>query len=165
MLASSLSGFAMLASSRWTTNRVRRFVRLRPSEQMAVLLAVLAAPIVRHLLDSRGYQAAADMLRRRRRRPVAGLVEATTISRLAESAMLWMPGRYSCLSRSLVVWWLVGGDEVSRIQLGVAPPSAGVVPRFHAWVEVEDVPINDLPDVGERYLPLTSPAPPPERFD
>ncbi len=147
------------------TSSVRRFVGLRAHEKVAVLLALVAAPIVRTLLRRRGYQAVTELLARRARRPVENLVDATTLSRLAESTMLRLPGAYNCLVRSLVVWWLVGGDRVATVRLGVAPARKGEAPRFHAWVEAEGQPINDRPDVSETYLPLTAAAPAPDRFD
>jgi hypothetical protein len=84
---------------------------------------------------------------------------------LAEKAMRRMPTTYTCLARSLVVWWLVGGERAAEIRFGVAPPEPGEAPKFHAWVEYRGSPINDASDVAERFLPLAAPAPKPDQFD
>ena len=124
----------------------------------------MVAPIVKIALARRGYQGAVGLLERTRRRPVSDRSEAVGMSRAAEAVMKRAPVTFTCLERSLVVWWLVGGDDASHIQFGVAAKE-GSAPTFHAWVEMDGVPINDTTDVATRYLPLTTPVPPATGFD
>jgi hypothetical protein len=121
-----------------------------------VVRALIAAPLIRRRLRRGTYREVLDALRRRRRPAAPGLGEASDIAVCAEKTIGRMPGTYTCLVRSLVVWWLVGADGTAELRFGVAPPATGETPQFHAWVEVGGTPINDVADVAEHYLPLTS---------
>ncbi len=72
----------------------------------------------------------------------------------------------TCLDRSLVVWWLLGGAPDAVIRFGVAPGSEGATPRFHAWVVADGVELDfDTEHLGT-FLPLQSPGGiQPEGFD
>lgn len=155
----------MRASWRWSTNSVRAFARLAPSERGVVVRALIAAPLVRQRLKRHSYREVIESLRNRPRPRVPTSEDATQVAALAEKTLHRVPATYTCLVRSIVVWWLVGGDASAEIRFGVAPPTAGETPRFHAWVEVDGVPINDAHDVGEHYLPFTPSAPKLEQFD
>lgn len=56
-----------------------------------------------------------------------------------------------CLARSLVLWFLLRRRGIDAdLVIGAAPPAGGPL-AAHAWVEVDGVPVNDLPDVRARY--------------
>jgi hypothetical protein len=73
----------------------------------------------------------------------------------AASRRVWGPN--SCLHRSLTLWWLLRWQRIDgRMRFGVRRRNG----RFeaHAWVELEDVPVNDQPGVAAEYRPLSEPA-------
>lgn len=58
----------------------------------------------------------------------------------------------SCLPRSLVLWGLLRTrGAVIRFGVAQAPPQ-GIA--AHAWVELDGRPINDAPNVTDRYAVL-----------
>ena len=61
--------------------------------------------------------------------------------------------KLTCLERSVVVWWVVGGSEVAEMQFGVRPSKTSV-PDFHAWVEADGVVVNDRANVSAEFLPF-----------
>lgn len=64
-----------------------------------------------------------------------------------------LPG--NCLSRSLVLWWMLRRRGVPvTLHLGVSRRDAQLA--AHAWVEQEGVVLNDTQDVRSRYAPLHS---------
>lgn len=127
--------------------------------------AAAAAPLIRWRLQRRSLRSVVQALQKRPRQPVSTADAARHVAVLVEKTLNRMPATHTCLVRSLVVWWLVGGDDVAEIRFGVAPPQHGEVPTFHAWVELGGSPINDAEDVAERFLPLAAPAPKPDQFD
>ncbi len=65
----------------------------------------------------------------------------------------------SCLTRSLLLAWLLQRRGVSsRLRIGVR--KAGDALDAHAWVECEGRPVNDAPDVAERFTPFDGPLSP-----
>jgi hypothetical protein len=87
-----------------------------------------------------------------------------TAARIAQRAIGKMPGSYNCLTRSVTIWWLLGGDGLATIRFGVGRKDEnGLI--FHAWVEMDDVVVNDDADIAAHYAPFSSPAPPNARFD
>ena len=129
------------------------------------MLAAPAALYVRTALARRGYGGVRDRLAARPRPVADDVAGAQQTARIAEAVMRRLPAAPTCLVRSLVVWWLVGGDALAVVRLGVAPGETGEAPRFHAWVEVDGVPINDAADVSERYRAFEAAVPPVTGFD
>ena len=133
----------------------RRF-RARPAaEQRAALLALAIGPVVKVALRTRGYAATVRLLERFQRSPSPGDSEGR--ARAAESAMQRLPFPMTCLDRSLVVWWLLGGAPDAVIRFGVAPGSEGESPRFHAWVEADGMALDFDIEHLDTFLPLESP--------
>ena len=64
----------------------------------------------------------------------------------------WWP---KCLLRSLALGWFLARRGIP-FELRIGVPGSGVADRAvdftaHAWVEVEDVVLNDSQDVAEKY--------------
>ena len=56
-----------------------------------------------------------------------------------------------CLGRSLVLWFLLRRRGIdAELVIGADMPRGGELPA-HAWVEVAGEPVNDAPDVRERF--------------
>ncbi len=138
---------------------VRRFFEKDVRERRVALSTLLAAPLVKIVLRARGYAGTVRFLTRISRSPAAGTDEAAADARIAQAVIRRLPLSLTCLERSLVVWWLVGGSEVAQIRFGVAPGEEGANPSFHAWVEVAGTPLEDADEAVAAYLPLTPPSP------
>lgn len=118
----------------------------------AIFSAIVATPPVSRTLRLRGYRSTRAWLEGRPR-PRLGTPVPTEALRHADSAIRSLPWSISCLERSLVVWWLAGGE--AEIRLGVAPGTDGEDHRFHAWVELDGRVLNDEEQVKSAYLPLS----------
>jgi hypothetical protein len=149
----------------------RRIARLRSlrREQWGVVLASLVLlPAVQFSLRFRGFKRTARTLAQHsaRRALPAEPAEARAI---AEAVRL-VAGRPAigarCLGRSLVLWFLLRRRGVdAELVIGADAPRGGVLPA-HAWVELAGEPINDAPNIRERFgafdlgLPRLAPAAP-----
>ncbi len=140
----------------WLLSLKRRAARLRALNVMqwrAMAASLVLVPAVEIALHRRGFLSTARYLGKRSDRPsVAPDLEA---SRRLSEAVAIIAGRRvvgaPCLSRSLVVWFLLRRHGIdAEVVIGAEPPAGGVLPA-HAWVEVDGVPVNDVPTVRDRY--------------
>ena len=70
-----------------------------------------------------------------------------------------LPGEPGCLSRSLVVQWLLQRSGIeSSLRIGVH--REGLRLEAHAWIEVDHRPVNDSQAVVERFEAFTEPVTP-----
>lgn len=61
-----------------------------------------------------------------------------------------VPFPSTCLTQSLLLTWLLGRRGVrSELRIGVRRVDGGI--DSHAWVEHEGRPVNDTPEVAERF--------------
>ncbi len=142
----------------------QRFRARSAAEQRAAVWALAAGPLVKVALRTRGYAATVRLLGRFQRPPSPEGGEGR--ARAAEAAMHRLPFPMTCLDRSLVVWWLLGGAPDAVIRFGVAPGSEGEAPRFHAWVVADGVALDFYTENLDTFLPLGSPGGiQPGRFD
>jgi len=75
------------------------------------------------------------------------------IASLVASAARHVPGDYTCLHRSMALWWMLrrrGFD--GHLRMGVRKGDAAF--EAHAWVEYAGAVVNDDLDVERRYEPL-----------
>lgn len=84
--------------------------------------------------------------------PEPDVAQARTIGDAIHiGARLWRLHDTSCVARSLLTWALCTRRGVTAdIIIGVEVATR----RAHAWVEVHGEPVDDSPDVRDRYLPL-----------
>ena len=132
---------------------MRYFIRLPGNLKRVAATTLLMAPQVKRRIHRNGIPATMAWLNKRQQPAVVSPEHAAEIAHIAQSTTARMPGSYNCLTRSLLVWWLVGGDEAATIRFGVNPGDEDGF-KFHAWVEVRAVVINDSWDVSEGYLPF-----------
>ena len=86
------------------------------------------------------------------------LDELIRIGSLVNSAAHHVLPAGNCLTRSLYLQWLLRRRGVpTDLRIGVQL-SDGQLPA-HAWVEYVGHPLNDAPDVAERYAPFERPLP------
>lgn len=136
--------------------RLRKYLALSPAGRAIVLLSLLLLPVVASLLKARGMERTRAWLDR------LALFAAGGTSALAPREIATLVGvaasllQARCLPRSLVLWhFLRDRDTAAEIRLGVTKLADGSL-SAHAWVECEGVPLNDGPDVFERYALLPS---------
>ena len=77
---------------------------------------------------------------------------ALRLGRLTRIAGRYVPANGSCLRQSLLVWWLLRRKGVpAELRIGVRKQEGFAA---HAWVELAGQPVNDAPDVAERFAPF-----------
>jgi hypothetical protein len=82
------------------------------------------------------------------------VTELKGIGALVNSAAHYAPGPVSCLTRSLLLRWLLRRRGIaSDLRIGVQLVQGRL--DAHAWVEYEAMPINDTPDVAQRFAAFT----------
>ena len=88
---------------------------------------------------------------------VEDVQQALTIGRLVNGAARRGLFPANCLSRSLVVWWLLGRRRIaSEVVIGAQIEQSEF--RAHAWVECQQQVVNDRPDIAEQFRPFALPA-------
>ncbi|MDP3673047.1 MAG: lasso peptide biosynthesis B2 protein [Telluria sp.] len=140
---------------------VARFRALGGEEKRSVMLAVVLLPYCWLALRSLGL---ARVLARLRRLPTGvqltpdAIQSARLLGRAVNIAARRGPFRMSCLTRSVLLAWLLrrrGIDVGVRIGVKV---SAGEM-AAHAWVQCAGVPVNDRPDIAAEFAPFDEVAP------
>jgi hypothetical protein len=87
------------------------------------------------------------------------LEQMTRLGALVNLAARHAPGPATCLTRSLLLRWLLRRRGVeSDLRIGVKLDQGRL--DAHAWVEVVGVPINDSQDVGQRFAAFSQPLSP-----
>lgn len=131
-----------------------RWMELTVRERLTLLQAVMLLPLVGLMLRLFRYQAVFSALQRvtplRVRRSQAVTVPGAKRTAELVNIAAWR-GVYeaTCLRRSMTLWWMLrrrGIDSNVRIGVSIEDEFAS-----HAWVEMEDVVLNDAADVRERY--------------
>jgi hypothetical protein len=88
--------------------------------------------------------------------------EILRIATLVNIAALHGPFPASCLTRSLLLGWMLRRRGVaSQLRIGVRMTQCKL--DAHAWVEYAATPINDRPDVGQHFAAFPE-IPPLETF-
>lgn len=124
-----------------------------PFQQQEVLCgALLLLPLFALLVRALGFGRFRHWLDERTTLPMA-VVTAQEISAIAcavNMAARLGPFKASCLTRSMVLKWLLRNRGVgTSLRVGVRTDSGML--DAHAWVEYQGVPINDRIDIGDHY--------------
>jgi hypothetical protein len=141
--------------------KLARYRALPRAQRRILHHAALLLPLASlglHLAGLRRMQAWAQ----RSRTPIRDdfpLEEAAAFGALVNIAARHVPWPATCLTRSLVlVRMLRGRGAAARLCIGVRLVDGAL--DAHAWVELEGVPVNDAPDVAEKFAPFGDmPAP------
>lgn len=134
----------------------RRLGRLQSLDgaQWHVLLASLALlPMIQIALRLLGFTRTVRFLGARS--ACAPSTASVSVARAAAEAMSLVAGRSvigaRCLGRSIGLWFLLRRQGIdAELVLGTELPVGGPL-QAHAWVEVDGEPMNDTPDVRERF--------------
>ena len=143
------------------SRKLSRFLALSLPERRVLLQAMLLLPLfwagLRVLGLSRLHSWATHAPR------AAGAprpdVEPVTIGALINSAGNHVPFPSTCLTRSLLLIWLLHRRGVrSELRIGVRTIDGRL--DAHAWVEYAGRPLNDAQDVAERFAAFEGPLSP-----
>ena len=122
------------------------------AEQRMLLTAAACMPIFwlgLRLLGLPRFQAQLE----RARKPICPAITLPKIQALGELvniAARHTLGSRTCLTRSLLLGWLLRRRGVqSQLRIGVRFTHGAL--DAHAWVECEGVPVNDRPDVSTQF--------------
>lgn len=139
-------------------DKLRKWRALSWPERAVFLQSLLALPLLALALRIWGFRRVYGVLLRSTpvadgdARPCSQPAVASLV-RMVNAAANHGPVRATCLPRSLLVWWLLRRRGVlTDLIIGVRVYQG----RFeaHAWVEREDVAVNDRQDVRQRFRPL-----------
>ena len=136
------------------TEKASRFRALSWPERRILFAAVLLLPLFAIGLRSLGFARFQALLDRQPRMgPTAASGQApdpATIGRLVNAAARHSRGTITCLTRSMLLRWLLARRGIaSELRIGVRIVEGKL--DAHAWVEHAGAPINDTPDVAGRY--------------
>jgi hypothetical protein len=143
------------------TGKLAKFLALTGAEKGLFLTAVMLLPLFWLGLRVFGLARFQAWLERA---PLAArnspsVAELSDIGTLVNSAARYAPGPVTCLTRSLLLRWLLRRRGiVSNLRIGVQLTQGRL--DAHAWVEYQGVPINDAPDVAERFAAFDEPLSP-----
>ena len=129
-----------------------RWRSLSREEQRTLLTAAACMPIFWLGLRVLGLPRFQARLERARKPicPAITLPEVQALGELVNIAARHTLGSRTCLTRSLLLGWLLRQRGVqSQLRIGVRLTQE--VLDAHAWVECEGVPVNDLPDVSAQF--------------
>jgi len=141
--------------------KLRKLLRLNPTERWTLAQAMILLPLTALALRLTGLRRTQRIFSSfitsvsvwKRERSEANLTQAHRISHLVSLAVNHGVYQANCLQRSLVLWWLLRSRGIeSELHFGTRK-NAG---RFeaHAWVEIDDIVLNDSSDVRQRYQPF-----------
>ena len=83
-------------------------------------------------------------------------LEVARIAGLVGLAARYSPAPVTCLSRSIVLAWILRRHGVdSDLRIGVRMTNGAL--DAHAWLEREGIPIGDAPLTGPHFLPFDEP--------
>jgi hypothetical protein len=138
--------------------KLSKFRALPAKEKKLLLLAALCLPLLGLGLRWIGFRRIQAWLRSR---PLAGrlrhaLPEVAALARLVNAAANNLPGRHTCLARSLLLQFMLRRDGVD-CQLMIGVRMLGDRFDAHAWIECSGVPISDEPGNVSRYSPFDGP--------
>jgi hypothetical protein len=132
-----------------------KFRALTGAERRVLLAALLWLPLFWLGLQMLGLQRFQRWLQRKplgttNRLP---LEEIRRLGTLVNIAARYAPGPVTCLTRSLLLCWLLRRKGLeSKLRIGVRLTDVGL--DAHAWVEYAGAPVNDRPDVDAVYAPF-----------
>ena len=133
-----------------------RFMALGRAQRCTLLMAAAWLPVFwlgLRLFGLARFQALLRRVQTPTRRESMTPEAMQALGRLVNAAAIRTIGPDNCLTRSLLLDWLLHRKGVdSRLRIGVRM-TQGVL-SAHAWVDVDGLPVNDRPDVGLEFPPF-----------
>lgn len=139
------------------TNNWQKFNRLSASERLLFAQAFVMLRVTTLALRAVGLRRWQSVLRglapaavTPEDHPISHERQSQVTARLVRVAADHGPLPANCLSRSLVLWWLLRRQGVEgSLRIGTRKGAAGF--EAHAWVEAFGVALNESDDVGLRF--------------
>lgn len=135
--------------------QLRRFLELAHAERQTLIASATGLPLVwlgLRLLGLARMQALLQAHHDQMGQPLP-LQDMQALAGLVNIAARHTVGPVTCLTRSLLLVWLLRRRGVrGQLRIGVRRIESGLA--AHAWVEVDDMPVNDQADIGARFLPF-----------
>ena len=136
-------------------HRVNTWRALTRDQQRALLRSWLLFPVLIVMLRIRGYRRLQAWLLRISPEPRQADAQAVRSAAQETARLVEIAARYSvltanCLSRSMMLWWLLRRRGVAtELRIGVRKRDG--LFEAHAWVELDGWVLNDAPDVKSRF--------------
>lgn len=132
---------------------VARIQQLSPADRLVLLHALWLLPTIHLLVYLFGFRRAVAFARRLghgRWNLLENQSTAARITYLAQLAARRGVAHGNCLSQSLTLWWLLRRHGIaSDLRIGVRKAGEGL--EAHAWVELDNIPLNDRRNVQSYY--------------
>lgn len=131
---------------------LRKFGALSPAERRTLLAAGAWMPVFWLGLRLLGLPRFQTWLQRAPidEQPPMSLPQMQALAKLVNIAARHTLGPRHCLTRSLLLGWLLRRRGVATaLRIGVQ--LAGSSLDAHAWIEFEGIPVNDRLEIGEQY--------------
>lgn len=137
------------------------FLGLPMRDKGLIMMALMLVPFVRLAVSQVGLVRVMAWLGRRQPGPPtrAPITEVRTIARLVDWACAHSLGEANCLTRSLLLKWLLLGRGV-ECELRIGVHLDGKTLQAHAWITYQGEPINDQAEIGDKFAPFDSPVSP-----
>ncbi|NKB18796.1 MAG: lasso peptide biosynthesis B2 protein [Pseudanabaena sp. CRU_2_10] len=142
-------------------SKAGKFVRLSWQERALLLQALVLLPFVAlclHILGMGRTQYALAKLCPHAilQSPESLWPQVETTARMVAIAAHYSGFWANCLKRSLVLWYLLRRQGiVSELRIGVQ--QGGVEFQAHAWVEYQNIVLNDTPNVRQHFVMFERP--------
>lgn len=134
--------------------KIGRFMMLGGADQRTLLGAVASLPAIwvgLRLMGLPRLHALLQLPTKADSRQIP-LEDMQALGALVDIASRHTIGPATCLTRSLLLIWLLRRRGVrSQLRIGVRVEGGMAA---HAWVEFEDVPVNDQADIRLQFLPF-----------
>lgn len=157
------AGWSQAWKHSFTSNTAIRacaaFFNLNTGERRTVMATALLAPLFAAGVRFLGLRRFRRMLRQpvQADSPVGG-GDVLRIANLVRAACNRLPLRVSCLTRSLLLQWLLEREGIrADLRIGVRLVDGGL--QAHAWVEREGQPIGETAEVADTFLPFEGALP------
>ena len=134
------------------TSKLAKFLVLTGAEKRLFLSALMLLPLFWLGLRVFGLARLQAWIEHspRAKKTSYSVTELQGIGTLVNSAAHYAPGPVTCLTRSLLLRWLLRRRGIeSGLRIGVQLVQGQL--DAHAWVEYQGVPINDAADVAQRF--------------
>jgi hypothetical protein len=139
--------------------RLQRFRDLPPEARRLFLRAAVVLPAISLSLKFRGFRATQQTLQNLSipsnamtfpRDDVAAVERVKVAVRMVNSAARFESSRFTCLEKSLALWWLLRRHGTASC-LRIGARKAGEKFEAHAWVEREGVALNEPQQEHRHY--------------
>jgi hypothetical protein len=140
-------------------SRLMRFLALDSADRYILLVSSFLLPVFWLGLRLFGLARFHALVTRSPARPgYLAPGEIRTLAQLVNVAARYSPFAATCLTRSLLLEWMLRRRGVdSQLRIGVRLTRGSL--DAHAWVECDGVPVNDKPDVASHFAPFGDSVP------